>query len=312
MVSSFFSDSFQMNETLNRLHKVDPKQLFQKKNKENSRTFSPDSIQRCAASRPPCQMRCSGDVIVESPCSQCFHCYEEMQPVPEYKVIVVGPSNAGKTSLIKRLDPNSVSSFSSHSSVNQCPKATIGVECISMSLHSQGKETKLCLWDIAGHDRFACMMRVFYVHAVVAIVVFDVSDPSSLERSKTWIEHVQDKVRQDDGSPIPVFLWGNKTDLNNVSGRPSKDFLERFDIKEYFEVSAKSLDDNEVWRGLHSVVSVIHSEKERLHEIRHQHQYALNPDNQGVSPPIILSGGGHDGDGRCNQSSAPHFSCCGV
>eukprot|EP00761_Pharyngomonas_kirbyi_P009172 gb/GECH01009187.1/.p1 GENE.gb/GECH01009187.1/~~gb/GECH01009187.1/.p1 ORF type:complete len:329 (+),score=83.79 gb/GECH01009187.1/:1-987(+) len=181
---------------------------------------------------------------------------------PEFKVIVVGPSNAGKTSLIRRMV---LPSFQRMESFSKNQPTTIGVDCNSLSIHhSLHKTTHINLWDIAGHDRFAGMLRVFYTQAAAAIVVFDISDPSSLRRSHQWIQQIREKSGLEDKSPIPIFLWGNKTDRNDFSGRPSCEFLQRYEITSYFETSALNENDHGVWYGLDAVVNEINRNRKNL------------------------------------------------
>lgn len=69
---------------------------------------------------------------------------------------------------------------------------------------------RLQLWDIAGQERFGNMTRVYYKEASAAIVVFDVTRPSTLETVGKWKKDIDEKVSLGDGSKIPVLLLANK------------------------------------------------------------------------------------------------------
>jgi len=63
-------------------------------------------------------------------------------------------------------------------------------------------------WDIAGQDRFIGLLRNFYMNASAAIVVYDVTNPKTLENAAKWKADIDKKVRLEDGSPIPCILIG--------------------------------------------------------------------------------------------------------
>lgn len=37
------------------------------------------------------------------------------------------------------------------------------------------------MWDVAGHERFGTMTRVYYKYAIAAIIVFDISRPATFD-----------------------------------------------------------------------------------------------------------------------------------
>ena len=37
------------------------------------------------------------------------------------------------------------------------------------------------LWDVAGHERFGTMTRVYYKYAIAAVIVFDVQRPVTFD-----------------------------------------------------------------------------------------------------------------------------------
>jgi len=138
-----------------------------------------------------------------------------------YKVLVIGDYAVGKTSLIKRycegyFTPNY--------------KLTIGVDFAVKSIEwDEETNINLQLWDIAGHERFGTMTRVYYKYAIAAIIVFDLSRPATFEAVTKWREDVNSKVVLGNQDPIPVLLLANKCDLPGVS--IDREMLDRF-VKE--------------------------------------------------------------------------------
>jgi small GTP-binding protein len=68
------------------------------------------------------------------------------------------------------------------------------------------------MWDTAGHERFRAMTPLYYRGARIALIVFAVDDPSSLNEVEEWHKSVVDTL----GETIPTILIANKIDLPRV------------------------------------------------------------------------------------------------
>ncbi|KAF2074032.1 hypothetical protein CYY_004646 [Polysphondylium violaceum] len=139
-----------------------------------------------------------------------------------YKILVIGDYAVGKTSIIKRyctglFSPNY--------------KLTIGVDfAVKELLWDPSTLVRLQLWDIAGHERFGTMTRVYYKYAIAAIIVFDISRPSTFEAVTKWRDDINSKVVLGNQEPIPVLLLANKSDLK--TSVIDKEMLDQF-VKEH-------------------------------------------------------------------------------
>lgn len=141
---------------------------------------------------------------------------------------MVGNVACGKTSIIKRYVRNTFSGDY---------QSTIGVEFALKRVQVDGADINVQLWDIAGQDRFAGLSRIFYTHAVAAIVVFDLFDRRSFESAVNWKQDIDAKVfLPSSGDPIPVLLLGNKFDLVSESNPPkvSDEEMEAFANEHHF------------------------------------------------------------------------------
>lgn len=149
-----------------------------------------------------------------------------------FKVLVVGDYAVGKTSLIRRY---CTSEFTNNYRI------TIGVDFCLKSLTRNKEEIDLQLWDIAGHERFGNMTRVFYRLSIAAIVCFDISRPSTFDNVKKWRDDINEKVELPNGKPIPMILLANKCDLPDIiidKEKMSK-FAKDNGFLGWFETSAK-------------------------------------------------------------------------
>jgi len=152
------------------------------------------------------------------------------------KVLVVGNVATGKSSIIRRYTKNEFSSDY---------QTTIGVDFSLKVVNSEGIDIKIQLWDIAGQDRFAGLSRVFYTHAVGAIVVFDIFDRDTFNSASMWKKDIDSKIFLPNGDGIPVILLANKCDLiaekkPSITSEQIQQFCQQNDFIASFEVSAKT------------------------------------------------------------------------
>lgn len=150
-----------------------------------------------------------------------------------YKILVIGDFGVGKTSIIRRYTENI---FSPNY------KLTIGVDFSLKSLTwSSGLKINLQLWDIAGHERFGHMTRVYYKYAIGAIIVFDLTRQVTFESVSKWLGDVNQKVLLENGQPVPVLVLANKCDVENqqVGHTQVEEFCSKHNLLGWFSTSAK-------------------------------------------------------------------------
>uniref|UniRef100_A0A7S0CXN5 Ras-related protein Rab n=1 Tax=Amorphochlora amoebiformis TaxID=1561963 RepID=A0A7S0CXN5_9EUKA len=160
------------------------------------------------------------------------------------KVIVVGNSKCGKTSIINRYVKNVFSNEYNY---------TIGCEYSKKEVEVTPEITvRLQLWDIAGQDRFIHLSRAFYKKSAGAILVWDVTRPATMEALRGWKKEIDKDLIEEakrKGSKVPVIMIANKVDLlPGVSksievGAQAQELAEELDLDGWFIGSAK-LDDN--------------------------------------------------------------------
>lgn len=120
---------------------------------------------------------------------------------PAYKIVLLGDSSVGKTSLVHCFTTDS---FDPHLA------NTIGAAFISKEHTSSNRTIKFEIWDTAGQERYKSLTPMYYRNAKVALVCFDLSQPQeSFERARYWIEQLAVLGPLD----IKIKVVGNKEDL---------------------------------------------------------------------------------------------------
>ncbi|CAL1536585.1 unnamed protein product [Lymnaea stagnalis] len=145
-----------------------------------------------------------------------------------FKVIIVGDSSVGKTSMLLRYTDDCF---------NESFITTIGVDFRIKSIEVSGVTAKMHLWDTAGQDRFRNITSSFYRGADCVLLVYDVTDMHSFTNLNTWLNDVQ---RYGTEHSL-VLLVGNKLDMAGrrvVSEAEARQFAESAGLR-YVETSAK-------------------------------------------------------------------------
>ena len=162
-----------------------------------------------------------------------------------FKIIVIGNSGVGKSSLFNRFIDNTFS---------ESYQATLGVDFKIKTVIFKNKLIKLTLWDTAGQERFEAMTAKYYRGANGVFLVYDVTDGDSFESVEKWDlevekeigqtgldQQVKSQTNQTNQRPEKIIL-GNKSDLLNkiaVSEQMSHNLSQKMAIPHY-RVSAKN------------------------------------------------------------------------
>eukprot|EP00027_Filamoeba_sp_ATCC50430_P005578 CAMPEP_0168540404 /NCGR_PEP_ID=MMETSP0413-20121227/261_1 /TAXON_ID=136452 /ORGANISM="Filamoeba nolandi, Strain NC-AS-23-1" /LENGTH=228 /DNA_ID=CAMNT_0008570141 /DNA_START=358 /DNA_END=1044 /DNA_ORIENTATION=- len=146
-----------------------------------------------------------------------------------YKILVVGDSGTGKTSIINRYTKNEFP---------QNYKATVGVDFAVKSVQwDKNTVVRLQLWDIAGQERFSHITRVYYKEASGAFVVYDLAKDDTFTSVTAW------KRDLDENLPgLPVILLANKCDLTQqrLDRKVMDAYCTEHGFLTWFETSAKN------------------------------------------------------------------------
>ena len=110
---------------------------------------------------------------------------DDEEEMPTYKVIVVGESGVGKTSIMNRLIKDNFTEDITPSS------SAIYAEKIIKLDKFKGKVLQFGIWDTVGQEKFRSVTKSYFRKATAAIIVYDITKKHSFEEIKNfWYNHV--------------------------------------------------------------------------------------------------------------------------
>ncbi|KAF8446087.1 GTP-binding protein ypt5 [Boletus edulis BED1] len=118
----------------------------------------------------------------------------------QVKLVLLGEAAVGKSSVVLRFVSNEFQP-------NKEP--TIGAAFLTQKCRLEDRVLRYEIWDTAGQERFHSLAPMYYRNAQAAVVVYDVTKASSLEKAKSWVKELQRQANPN----IVIALAGNKVDL---------------------------------------------------------------------------------------------------
>ena len=146
----------------------------------------------------------------------------------QVKVILLGESGTGKTSLINVAVGRGFTE-------DMCP--TVASNFSQMEFIMNDKTYKLNIWDTAGQEKYRALTKLFIKESNIVIFVYSIDNRSTFESLSFWIKFAKDAL----GNKPIYAIVGNKSDLINneeVSEEKITKYSEEVGIQLRF-VSAK-------------------------------------------------------------------------
>jgi len=156
------------------------------------------------------------------------------KPSSSVKLVLLGEAAVGKSSLVLRFVNNDF---------QENKEPTIGAAFLTQKISLPDRIIKFEIWDTAGQERFASLAPMYYRNAQAALVVYDLTKPTSLTKAKHWVAELQRQA-----SPgIVIALVGNKLDLcaesSNANDTGAESAVEGEEGAESAEADATDDDD---------------------------------------------------------------------
>ncbi|OHS97022.1 Vacuolar protein sorting-associated protein 21 [Tritrichomonas foetus] len=145
-----------------------------------------------------------------------------------YKVVAIGESGVGKTSIINRYSEGTFSA-------NAMP--TIGAGYIKCVVPIDDCEVTLNVWDTAGQERFQSLIPLYTRSSQACIIVFDMSSENALASLEKTYEAVSDLIE----FGVYISISGNKCDMltNDFDGAIFEKWAKDKNLS-FFRTSAKT------------------------------------------------------------------------
>ena len=154
------------------------------------------------------------------------------QNIPQIKLILLGDSGVGKSSIIKRYMEDS---FEDNIT------STLGSSFLEKIVNVKGKKVKIEVWDTAGQEEFRSVTKIFVKNSKIIILVYNVTDKNSFDGLNYWYDFIQKEL----GQNVILGLAGNKTDLifedgfdEEITSEEGKEFAKKINAN-FALVSAK-------------------------------------------------------------------------
>ena len=117
-----------------------------------------------------------------------------------FKMIIIGDSGVGKSSLTLKATKNKFDDFYN---------ATVGFEFYTFNVKIDDKIIKLQIWDTCGQEIYRSLISSFYKNAVIAMIVYSIDREESFKHLEYWIN----EIKNNSNPTTRIILIGNKVDL---------------------------------------------------------------------------------------------------
>ena len=150
------------------------------------------------------------------------------------KVILLGDSNVGKSSLINRLINNEYKDLTS----------TISIEYHTYIISINQYKIRMQLWDTGGQEKYNSIISNYYKDTEVAIFVYSIENEDSYNNIEIWYK----KLKEYSQNSINILI-GNKLDIEEervISKEKAEKFAEDNNFFLFREISCKSKDELDI------------------------------------------------------------------
>jgi small GTP-binding protein len=151
-----------------------------------------------------------------------------MTELPAYKIVMLGDSSVGKTSIVLR--------FVEGIFRRMCAP-TVGSGTSAKDMMTSQGQVRINIWDTAGEERYRSFTGLYSQGAAAAILVFDLTDDPTFDSLPNWVE----LFKQSSATGDLIVVVGNKLDLEDrhITREKAQAWCETQCFR-YYEVSAKS------------------------------------------------------------------------
>ena len=187
----------------------------------------------------------------------------EMRYNQLYKIILIGDTNVGKTSIISKYLTGVFPQ-----SANTIP--TIAAEFATKIIQiKEGGYIKAQIWDTAGQERYKSITYHHYRKSAGGLIVYDITKRSSFDNISSWLSDIKQLADKD----CIIALIGNKLDL--VQNNPKKREVTKEEAQSFaylnhllfYETSAYN--DENINDIFEEILQTIYNERRKIYSRSH-------------------------------------------
>ena len=147
----------------------------------------------------------------------------------ENKIVMIGDTNVGKTSIVAQ--------YSNHS-FSSSEQKTVGSYFVSQVVRVENTDVLIHIWDTAGEEKFNCLVPMYCRGATAAILVFNANEENGHETIQRWYSDFESSRI----NKCNVYLVANKIDLEIKADLQFAENWAAENNVRFFKISAKDHD----------------------------------------------------------------------
>ena len=120
--------------------------------------------------------------------------------IPEIKMILLGESGVGKTSIIKRYLKDEF---------DNNEESTLSMSYVAKSLEIDKKKIRVNIWDTIGQEKYRSISKLFLNETKIVILVYSIISEQSFKELDYWYKLYKEVLDED----TILGIAGNKMDL---------------------------------------------------------------------------------------------------
>ena len=120
--------------------------------------------------------------------------------IPEIKVILLGETAVGKTSIIKRYYEGQF---------NENEDSSLTMSYFDKTIEIDEEKYKLIIWDTIGQETYRSISKLFLNESKIVILVYSIENKSSFTNLDFWYNLYLEEL----GKEVILGIAGNKADL---------------------------------------------------------------------------------------------------
>ena len=157
------------------------------------------------------------------------------------KVILLGDSSVGKSSIIRRL------CFKDY---QKALPTTISIELYNYLVKVNDYIIRMQIWDTAGQEKYYSIVKKYYESTDFGIYVYSIDNIQNFYKIKDWISEVKENNAKTGNNEMKSILLANKKDLNDenrkISFEQGEALSKEYNFYLFKEISCKTQTEEEI------------------------------------------------------------------